>query len=100
MLSWVELDTSRFRKNVEAFRGITPPGTLVMVVVKANAYGHGLSALGRIASEVADWLGVNSMEEASVLTAQGIQKPIAILGHSELDQAEEIVREGYRQVVY
>jgi alanine racemase len=71
-----------------------------MVVVKANAYGHGLRALGPVAAKVADWLGVNSVDEAAVLTALGVQKPIAILGHSELDRTEEIVREGYRQVVY
>ena len=100
MLSWIELDTDRFRRNIEAFRAIEPPGTLVMVVVKANAYGHGLRALGSAAADVADWLGVNSVEEASALTALGVQKPIAILGHSELDRTEEIVREGYRQVVY
>src|SRR5262245_8069478 len=100
MLSWIELDTGRFRRNIEAFRAIEPPGTLVMVVVKANAYGHGLRALGSAAADVADWLGVNSVEEASALTAMGVQKPIAILGHSELDRTEEIVREDYRQVVY
>jgi alanine racemase len=71
-----------------------------MVVVKANAYGHGLRALGAAAADVADWLGVNSVEEAAALTALGVQKPIAILGHSELDRTEEIVRESYRQVVY
>jgi len=100
MLSWLEIDSLRFRKNVEGFRGILAPGVLVMVVVKANAYGHGLRELATIAAEVGDWLGVNSSDEALALTTSGIRKPIAILGHSEVDQAETIVREGYRQVVY
>lgn len=71
-----------------------------MVVVKANAYGHGLEAAGPIAAERADWLGVNCADEALVLTRLGIRKPIVILGHTLSSQIESVVANGYRQVLY
>ncbi len=100
MLSWVEIDAARLRSNIDAFRTVTAPGTALMVVVKANAYGHGLEAVAPIAAERADWLGVNSIDEALAITQLGIQKPIAVLGHTPLDQSEHVARNGYRQVLY
>jgi alanine racemase len=100
MLSWVEIDAARLRANVDALRAITAPGTTVMVVVKSNAYGHGLDAVAPVVAERADWLGVNSIDEALAITRLGIQKPIAILGHTPLDQLELTVQNRYRQVLY
>src|SRR6185436_19319704 len=94
MLSWVEIDAQRLRSNIDAFRTVTAPGTVLMAVVKANAYGHGLEAVAPIAAQRADWLGVNCVPEALVITRLGIQKPVAILGHTPLDQIENVVRNG------
>jgi alanine racemase len=100
MLSWVEINTDKLRANIDAFQSLAQPGTAVMVVVKANAYGHGLKVVAPIAAERAAWLGVNSVEEALDITALGIHKPVAILGHSSPDELETVVRNEYRQVVY
>src|SRR5712692_7690951 len=98
MLSWVEIDAARLRTNIDALRGVTAPGTSVMVVVKANAYGHGLETVAPIAAERADWLGVNCLDEALAITRLGIHKPVAILGHTKLNQLEDVARNSYRQV--
>src|SRR4051812_19107149 len=100
MLSWIEIDASRLRKNLDAFRSTIPSGTSVMAVVKANAYGHGLETVAPVAAERADWLGVNCIDEALGITRLGIQKPVAILGHTPLDQLEAVAANGYRQVLY
>ena len=71
-----------------------------MAVVKANAYGHGLEITAPIAAERADWLGVNCIDEALTITRLGIGKPVAILGHTPLDQLDDVTRNGYRQVLY
>ena len=42
MLTWIEIDTAAVRHNLDAFRSLLPKGTSLMVVVKANAYGHGI----------------------------------------------------------
>ena len=100
MLSWVEIDAQRLRDNIDAFRTVTPQGTALMVVIKANAYGHGLETVAPIAAERADWLGVNCIHEALAITGLAIRKPVAILGHTPLDQSDNIVRNSYRQVLY
>src|SRR5262245_1831254 len=100
MLSWIEIDAQGLRNNIDAFRTSVSAGTAVMVVVKANAYGHGLEAVAPIAAERADWLGVNCIDEAVAITQLGIRKPVVILGHTPLDQLENAVRNSYRQVLY
>src|SRR5215471_9615505 len=100
MLSWLELDEVAFLRNMEEFRKIVPSETALMGVIKANAYGHGLKELAPIAGKAADWLGVNAVEEADLVAAAGIGKPVVILGYSELQSADTIVRNAYRQVVY
>jgi alanine racemase len=100
MLSWVEIDAGRLKANIEAIRGLLGSRTKLMVVVKANAYGHGMNAAAPVAAATADWLGVNSLDEALQLSELGLHKPIAILGHTEVARVADIVRNGYRQVVY
>jgi alanine racemase len=100
MLTWLEIDGTAIGKNLDAFRTIVAPNTAVMAVVKANAYGHGLETVAPIAAQHADWLGVNSLDEALRLRAFGIEKPVAILGHTELDRAAAVVAGEFRQVVY
>ena len=100
MLTWVEIDTAALQANIRAIRGVLPARTAIMAVVKSNAYGHGLQVAAPIVAEVADWLGVNSLDEANALADLGITRPIAILGHSELERLDEVVHRGFRQAVY
>ena len=57
MLSWIEIDGKRLCANIDAFKNLLTPITTLMVVVKANAYGHGLQAVTPLIAERADWLG-------------------------------------------
>jgi len=100
MLSWIEIDRARLRSNLAEFRKLIGPSTALMAVVKANAYGHGLEAVTPVIAEGADWLGVNCADEAITLTRVGIDKPIVILGHTDVNQIDHVVRNGYRQVLY
>ena len=57
--SWVEVDLNRLRQNVLALRSSIPAGTAVMLVVKADAYGHGLVPIARAAAEEGtNWFAV------------------------------------------
>src|SRR5678815_1591528 len=100
MLTWVEIDASAIGRNLEAFRSVVSPGTAVMAVVKANAYGHDLEVVAPIAAKHADWLGVNNLEEALAVKELAISKPVAILGHTELERLDYVVSGEFRQVVY
>jgi alanine racemase len=100
MLSWLEIDADAIGRNLDAFRTIVPPNTALMAVVKANAYGHGFEAVAPVVRRHADWLGVNSLDEALLLRGLGIEKPITILGHTELERLPAVVAGEFRQVVY
>lgn len=94
--SWltIEIDRSALVENISVFRRLVDPGTRLMAVVKADAYGHGLL----LASEAflaggADLLGVHSLAEVRRLREGGIQAPVLILGPvtaGELGQAVEL----------
>ncbi len=98
--SWIEIDRQRLRANVGAFRDLMDPECALMVVVKANAYGHGLSEVAPLVAEEANWLGVNSLDEALALHRLGIGKPIAIFGYTPESRAGEVVGHGFHQVVF
>lgn len=100
MLTWIEIDASAIGKNLDAFRSIVTPGTAVMAVVKANAYGHGIDVVAPIAAQYADWLGVNNLEEGLAVRDLGINKPVAILGHTEMDRLDYVISGEFRQVLY
>jgi len=100
MISWLEIDAAHLKSNIDAFRKLIAPTTALMLVVKANAYGHGLEAVAPIVAEHADWLGVNALDEALAMTRLGVKKPITILGHTPVDEIEQVVSNGYRQVLY
>lgn len=62
---------------------------LVLVAVKANAYGHGAVEVGRMVERTgcADWLGVATVPEALQLREAGVTLPILKLSHC-LDEDE------------
>ena len=98
--SWIEIDRRRLSSNVGAFESLVAPDCALMIVVKANAYGLGLSEVAPLIAGDADWLGVNSLDEALALARLGIEKPIAILGYTPESRAGEVVRHGFHQVVF
>jgi alanine racemase len=87
--------------NITEFRRIIGPKRKFMAVVKANAYGHGLLEVARIAVENGvDWLGVNSVGEGTALRAAGIRVPVLVLGYVPLGGLEEAVAQDLRLIVY
>jgi alanine racemase len=79
--TWVEIDTSAFKYNLNSISKKLKNKTKIMAVVKANAYGHMAVTLARIAANNgASALGVSSIEEALELRNAGIRSEILILG--------------------
>lgn len=78
--TWIEVRTGAILRNLEQVRGKIAPFTRVMAVIKANAYGHGLVAVGRELQGKVDFLGIGSLKEASLLREQGITAPLFLFG--------------------
>ncbi|MGH9784917.1 MAG: alanine racemase, partial [Terriglobia bacterium] len=78
--TWVEISLSQLRENYRIIREHVGPGRAIMAIVKADAYGHGLSEVARtLADAGADWFGVTSADEGIELRQLGITQPILLL---------------------
>lgn len=98
-LVWVELDAGAVEHNVRELKRGLDPAVSFCAVVKANAYGHGVREMAGLLRG-ADWLAVNSCDEARELYDLGVSLPVLILGYVPLGQIEEAVRLGFHLTVY
>lgn len=80
-VAWAEINLDAIASNMKAIRRITPETAEIMSVVKANAYGHGATAVSKTAiANGASMLAVARLEEALELRQAGIEAPILMLG--------------------
>lgn len=80
--------------NVETLRRTVAPAQL-MVVVKADAYGHGVLPVARTAIEAGtDWLGAADLGEALALREAGIRAPLLAWLHSAAPDFRAAVEAG------
>ena len=81
------IDLSALRHNYQLVQAIAPNAS-ILVMVKGNAYGHGMI---RVANSLpdADAFGVASLAEAIILRKHGIQKPLLVM--SGFQDKEELV---------
>ena len=93
------IDTAALRHNLGTIRAYAP-GSKVMAVIKANAYGHGLVSTA-LALGDADALAVARLEEGVVLRAAGVRAPIVLLeGIFNAEQLAEAAHHGFELVVH
>jgi len=77
--TWAEINLTRLTQNFQTIRTRVAPAK-VMLVLKANAYGHGMTEVARHLAVQADYLGVAVLEEGILLRELGITRPILVLG--------------------
>lgn len=100
-LNWVEINRQALVNNVRRFKAHIGAGVRLAAVVKSNAYGHGLLETARIVLDAgADWLAVNSLEEAARLRQAGVGAPIILLGYVPVALLEAAVELDVRLTVY
>ena len=79
---YAKIDLDAISHNIALVKRKIPDGTKLMLVIKADAYGHGAVAIAREFEGEADYFGVAEMNEALELRYAGIRKPILILGYT------------------
>ena len=78
--TWVEVDLGAIARNLAVLRGRLPESCGILMVVKADAYGHGLEAVARAARSAGAWgLAVATLDEAAALRGARIEGPIVCL---------------------
>jgi alanine racemase len=89
--TWAEVDLGALRCNFQLIRE-RAGGVGVMLVVKANAYGHGLVEVTKALQDMADCIGVAVLEEGILLRREGVEKPIVVMGGVWGDQIPHFIK--------
>ena len=96
----VRVDLNAIAHNARALKKAIGADVRMLAVVKANAYGHGLVPVAKMALENgASFLGVAVPEEGQALRLAGVEAPILVLGNVSPDGALISVNEGLTQTV-
>jgi alanine racemase len=92
---WAEIDLDALTHNLGVIRRRAGRGVRVMLVVKADAYGHGAVAVANHAVRCGvAALGVGTSAEALELRASGLRIPILVLGTIIDEEAHDCLRHG------
>lgn len=91
-LTAVYISRSALLHNARVLARLFRPAKM-MVVVKSNAYGHGMSEVTRILSheKSVSWFGVINTTEALQLRKQGVRKPILVLSYFRQDELKAAI---------
>ena len=90
--SWIEISRKALLSNLNAFRAIMTPSCALLVVVKANAYGHGAEIVAQhLVGLGYDTLCVAHVAEAVALADAGVQATFLILSATLPEHADTIV---------
>ena len=93
-LRWVEIDVAALTRNAEVIATLVRPAS-VMVMVKSNGYGHGITIAARAAIDGgATWLGVYTPEEALTLRAAGFDVRVLVVGWSPPATLDDLIAAG------
>ena len=96
------VDLNSIRHNLMEVRDNLDSKTMLMVIIKADAYGHGAvpiaTAIGD--SKIIDAYGVAIIEEAVELRKAGTTKPILILGYTSKEQYDLVVSYNVAQTIF
>jgi alanine racemase len=98
----VLIDLAALGHNLNQVRSLLRPGTRIMGVVKADAYGHGLVPVSRTLMQMGvESLGVAHLHEAMELRRKGIDLPVFILsGIQTKEEARAVIESKLSPVIY
>ena len=77
---WIEVDIEKIRSNIIKIKTLVEDTVGVMAIVKANAYGHGMTHIAHALADMVNYFGVSTYTEAEILRTDGILTPILVLG--------------------
>lgn len=82
--TWVEIDTKALISNITQLKKVLSRKKEVMVVLKANAYGHGFNEISDVlkSNNKVDWFAVFEFSDALLLRKK-TNKPILVLSTTE-----------------
>lgn len=99
---WAEVDLDAIEDNMRNMKKHIAKETRMIGVIKMDGYGHGSVPIAKML-EVIDFMygfAVATAEEAHILRAAGINKPVLILGYAFPYCYEMLIKEEIRPAVF
>lgn len=99
---YAKIDLDAIASNMERMKSNLKPNTKIIAVIKADGYGHGAVQIAQMLENLEYIWGyaVATLDEAVVLKAEGMNKPILVLGCVFPDQYMEMLKYNIRMNVY
>lgn len=99
--AWAEINREAIRNNLKTMRKHIGPDTIILTVVKDNAYGHGAVEVARAALGAGSrYLGVSTVAEGVELRKAGIDAPILVLSEPPTDTVFTLIQYDLVVAVY
>lgn len=91
--TWAEVDLDAIGRNLAEVRRQAGAGVDLMLVLKADAYGHGAVPVAwHLANDGVACLGVGDSTEALELRGAGVTAPILVLGAVVSGELQDVIR--------
>ncbi len=90
---WIEIDEAALDHNLALLRRVVSPTAELAMVVKANAYGHGLEQLAPLAAARLPWLAVHAAGEARLVRRLGVASRLLVMGFVPPDDFVDLDRD-------
>ena len=98
--TWAEINLDELSHNITTLRKVLSPSAKFLGVVKANAYGHGMTQCAKtLQANGADYLAVATVPEGVELRKNGITLPILCLGQTQPELAPLMAEYSITQAV-
>jgi alanine racemase len=98
--AWAEIDLDALARNLGLIRRLVGPTVAILLVAKADAYGHGATAIAHHALRAgAQAICVTTCNEALALRRAGIRARIVVLGPALGDESLPALRQGVEVAV-
>lgn len=94
------ISAAALEENIKEIKKHIGKDTMIMPVIKADAYGHGAVRTACILSPYADRFAVAVIEEAKDLREHGIKQPVMLLGHTFSQSYKDAIENDVILTVY
>ena len=99
--TWVEIDLNAIKYNFFQLKKLLKKNTAMLIVVKANAYGHGILEVSKaLVKAGVDYLGVATTDEAILLRENNFNIPILTLGGILKPEISAVIKNNITQTVH
>ena len=97
---YARINMDHLRYNIQKMQSLVKPDMKTMVIIKADAYGHGSCEIAKRILDLADYFGVATIDEGVELRNAGIKKPILNIGHTAQADFELALKNDITMAVY